>query len=299
MTEAEQVARALNGQKSGRGWICLCPAHDNTKTPALSVSNGSDGRLLVKCHAGCDGRSVMAELQRRGIISGRGHNAKPPNPTELKRQKAEDLRRQAYRLKVSHDLFRAAISCEGTAAERYLCEVRGITGLRFNKMKNTLRFHPETLHSSSGQKLPAILAQIRGPKGEPLGIHRTYLKPDGSGKADVTPAKMMLGPSSGGSVRFGPDAPVIALAEGIETALSVARASRLTVWATLSTSGMKGLILPPPPVAGVVILCADNDEAGLSAAEIMAGRLHAEGRAVSIIHPARAGDDFNDVLRGR
>ena len=34
----------------------------------------------------------------------------------------------------------------------------------------------------------------------------------------MTPSKMMLGPSAGGAVRFGPDGPVIALAEGIETA---------------------------------------------------------------------------------
>jgi hypothetical protein len=143
-----------------------------------------------------------------------------------------------------------------------------------------------------------MLAQIRGPRGEALGIHRTYLRPDGSGKAEVSPAKMMLGPSSGGAVRFGQDGRVIALAEGIETALSVSRASRLTVWATLSTSGLKGLILPPAPVAEVVIIAADHDEAGLSAAEVVAKRLEAEGRAVSVIYPPNPGADFNDVLRG-
>ena len=143
-----------------------------------------------------------------------------------------------------------------------------------------------------------MLAQIRGPKGEALGIHRTYLLPDGSGKAVVTPAKMMLGPSSGGAVRFGPNGQVIALAEGIETALSVSLASRLTVWACLSTSGLKGLILPPLPVAEVVIIAADNDDAGLGAAETVAARLEAEGRVATIIAPRLAGLDFNDVLRG-
>jgi DNA primase len=51
-------------------------------------------------------------------------------------------------------------------------------------------------------------------------------------------------------------------------------------------------------VGEIVIICADNDEAGLSAAEFKAGQLEAEGRVVSIIHPQGAGDDFNDVLRG-
>jgi len=299
MSEAEQVSRALNGRKAGAGYICFCPSHENTRTPALSVSNGADGRLLVKCHRGCDGREVIAALQARGIISGGGERAAPPDPAEAARRRQKEHQKLAQRLAFSNKVFSQGRTCEGTRAEKYLVEARRIEGLRFGKLKNTLRFHGEVLHSPSGDYLPAIIAQIRGANGRALGIHRTYLRPDGSGKADVTPNKMMLGPSAGGAVRFGPDGPVIALAEGIETALSVARASRLTVWATLSTSGLKGLILPPPPVAEVVIICADNDEAGLSAAEFKAGQLEAEGRVVSIIHPPKAGEDFNDVLRGK
>ena len=298
MSEAEQVGRALGGRKSGKSWLCFCPAHDNTKTPALSVTDGPDGRLLVKCHAGCSGRDVIGELQRRGIIDGKGHKAPAPSAAEIAKRKAEDQRRDEQRLKYAHDLFAAGVCCEGTPAQTYLEDVRMIKGLRFNKMKNTLRFHPEAMHTPSGRKLPAMLAQIRDHKGRALGVHRTYLLPDGSGKADVQPDKMMLGQSSGGAVRFGPDGQVIALAEGIETALSISRASRLTVWATLSTSGLKGLILPPAPVGEVIIICADNDAAGLSAAKTVAERLETGGRVVSIIHPKQAGADFNDVLRG-
>lgn len=298
MGEADRVAQALSGRKSGRGWICLCPAHENTNTPALSVSEGSDGRLLVKCHAGCDGGTVIAELQRRGIINGNGRKTDAPGAEEIARRKAAESRLNETRIRFAQSLFAEGKMCQGTPVQRYLEDGRGIAGLRFNHMKNTLRYHPEVLHSPSGQSLPAMLAQIRGPQGRPMGVHRTFLKPDGSGKADVSPAKMMLGPSSGGAVRFGPDSPVIALAEGIETALSVARASRLTVWATLSTSGLKGLILPPAPAGEVIILCADHDEAGISAAETAAVRFEAEGRVVSIIHPHQSGADFNDVLRG-
>ena len=252
--------------------------------------------MLLHCHKG--GCKVFPELQARGLIDGHGQRATPPSPAENERRIAEERRKQASRLAMCNEVFNQAHTCEGTPAQTYLEEVRGIKGLRFNKMKNTLRFHPEVLHTPSAQRLPAIIARIRGVDGRPLGIHRTYLLPDGSGKAAVTPAKMMLGPSSGGAVRFGPDGPVIALAEGIETALSVVRASRMTVWATLGTSGLKGLILPLPPIAEVVIICADNDEAGLDAAESKAARLKAEGRMVSIVYPPAPGDDFNDVLRG-
>jgi phage/plasmid primase-like uncharacterized protein len=297
MTEAERITRALGGDwRHGQGLApCpVCQPEGRRDQRALSLSD-SGGRLLVHCHKGhC---AALNALRNQGLIEGRGQPSAPPDAAESARRRAEDQRRDAQRLKSAHDLFAAALSCENTPAQAYL-EARGIQGLRLSKLRATLRFHPGALHTPSGLHLPAMLAQIRGPKGEALGIHRTYLRPDGSGKAEVVPAKMMLGPSSSGAVRFGPDGRVIALAEGIETALSVSRASRMTVWATLSTSGLKGLILPPPPVAELVIIAADNDDAGLAAAEVTAARLEAEGRAVSVIFPPKPGADFNDVLRG-
>ncbi|ARO13530.1 virulence-associated protein E [Ketogulonicigenium robustum] len=297
MTEAERVTRALNGEWRGNNGLAPCPIcqpEGRRDQRALSLSD-SAGRLLCHCHkSGC---AVLSELQVRGLIDGKGAPSAPPDPAAEARRRAEEKRRDARRRESARTLFAEGVSCFLTPAQTYL-ESRGLTGMHFNRLRSTLRYHPSVLHSPSGLHLPAMLAQIRGPKGEALGIHRTFLKPDGSGKADVEPAKMMLGPSSGGAVRFGPDNRVIALAEGIETALSVSRSSRMTVWATLSTSGLKGLILPPAPVAEVVIIAADHDDAGLSAAEIVAGRLEAEGRAVSIIHPQKQGTDFNDLLRG-
>ena len=298
MTEAERITLALGGEWRAGSGLAPCPICQPERRKdqrALALSD-SGGRLLVYCHKG--GCAVLAELQARGLAEGRGGLVVMPDPEEAKRRRADELRREANRLQTAHDLFAAAVSCQGTPAQTYL-EARGITGLRFNKMFNTLRCHPAALHGPSGRHFPAMVAQIRGPKGEALGIHRTFLRPDGSGKADVTPAKMMLGPSASGAVRFGPDAKVMALAEGIETALSVSMASRLTVWATLSTSGLKGLILPPRPIGEVVIIAADNDPAGLEAAAIVAGALEAAGRAVSIIHPVKVGADFNDVLQDK
>lgn len=298
MSEGRRIVEALGGEWRGRSGLASCPCcqmEGRRDQRALSITD-SGGRTLVKCHkSGC---AVWPELQRRGLVEGRGEGGgAPPDPAEAERRRREERQKDAQRLRTAHELFAAGVSCEGTPAAAYL-EARGLLGLRFNRMKNTLRFIAETPHSPSGLRLPAMLAQVRGPNGEALGIHRTYLKPDGSGKAEVAPAKMMLGASAGGAVRFGPDAPVIALAEGLETALSIGRASRLTVWACLSTSGLRGCVLPPLPIAGVVVIAADHDEAGLAAAEATAARLEAEGRATSVIHPQRPGTDWNDLLRG-
>jgi len=51
---------------NGGGYIAQCPAHDD-RNPSLSVKEGSDGRLLLKCHAGCAFedilKSVLGSLQ--------------------------------------------------------------------------------------------------------------------------------------------------------------------------------------------------------------------------------------------
>lgn len=44
-----------------RGVEARCPAHDDTN-PSLSVTEGRDGRCLLKCHAGCEQAEVVAAL---------------------------------------------------------------------------------------------------------------------------------------------------------------------------------------------------------------------------------------------
>ena len=133
----------------------------------------------------------------------------------------------------------------------------------------------------------------RGPDGEPIGVHRTFLSRDSGGKAPVTPQKMMLGPCRGGAVRLGPVSDRLMIAEGIETALSAIQATGLSAWAALSTSGLR--VLDLPPVVREVIVLADGDDSGESAARTAGLRWRREGRLVRIARPP-AGMDFNDVL---
>jgi len=63
---AETVARALGGaRRSGTGWNCRCPAHDD-RNPSFSVTE-RDGMILVHCHAGCDQEAVIEALRARGL----------------------------------------------------------------------------------------------------------------------------------------------------------------------------------------------------------------------------------------
>ncbi|WP_374384221.1 DUF7146 domain-containing protein [Paracoccus yeei] len=252
------------------------------------MTDGIDGRLLLHCHAGCDYPSIMDALRGLGLVEGKGTYS-PPSPAEMdafreaERQEAEKRERQAL------FLWREAQPIAGTIAETYL-RGRGITC----DLPDTLRFHPASWHSSA-QRLPAMAALIGGlPR---LAVHRTYLRPDGSGKAEVTPAKAMLGAALGGAVRLtGTQGPLV-VAEGIETALSLASGllgRPATIWAALSASGIAGLRLPEANPHRLTI-ASDGDKAGREAAYKLAVRASAHGWTVSLL-PAPEGRDWNDIL---
>lgn len=48
-------------RKSGRGYTARCPAHED-RSASLSVSEGTDGRVLLHCFAGCGAADVVAAL---------------------------------------------------------------------------------------------------------------------------------------------------------------------------------------------------------------------------------------------
>ena len=61
MTVHEILSR-LQGVKGGHGqWTARCPAHDDRQN-SLSVGEGKDGRVLLRCHAGCDVDRIAAAL---------------------------------------------------------------------------------------------------------------------------------------------------------------------------------------------------------------------------------------------
>jgi hypothetical protein len=69
--EAESIARALKGRKSGNGWVahCPCPNHAHgDKSQSLSIADGDNGKLLLKCFAGGTFDEVMAALRAKGLV---------------------------------------------------------------------------------------------------------------------------------------------------------------------------------------------------------------------------------------
>jgi len=139
-----------------------------------------------------------------------------------------------------------------------------------------------------------MIAAVQGNKL--AAVHRTYLRSDGSGKADVDTPKMMLGATAGAAVRVTEAHEQLVVCEGIETGLSLSSGllgAPTAVWAALSASGMRGLSLPPQ--AGQLTIASDGDAAGREAASALAARADALGWRVTLL-PAPEGLDWNDVL---
>lgn len=59
----QNVLTRLNNvkQRGDNKWQALCPAHEDKKA-SLSISRGKDGRVLLKCHAGCNVDDICKEL---------------------------------------------------------------------------------------------------------------------------------------------------------------------------------------------------------------------------------------------
>lgn len=77
MTAAE-LAEHLGAKRSGKDWMARCPAHEDS-TPSLSISEGREGRVLVKCHAGCSAAAILGALGKteRDLFpngNGNGHH---------------------------------------------------------------------------------------------------------------------------------------------------------------------------------------------------------------------------------
>lgn len=178
---------------------------------------------------------------------------------------------------------------QGTTTEAYLLSRK----CALPPADGGLRHHDGLAHESGGT-WPAMVGLITNAiTGEAMGWHRTWHTGAG-GKAPVTKSKMALGPKKGGVVRLWPDEFVtsgLAIAEGIETALSMAHDYK-PVWSSLDAGNLADF----PVLAGIetLVIGADNDPAGIKAASECANRWAAAGVEVQVIAPIEEGDDWND-----
>jgi hypothetical protein len=255
---------------------------------ALTLADGRNGGLVLDCK-----KSACAFLDILAAAGVRSGDYTPPDAATLAQRERDAKAEAEKRAEQAWRLWLEAQPIAGTVAEAYL-RGRGIDC----PLPPTLRFHAACWHGATAKRYPALVALVQG-AGLPA-VHRTYLRPDCAGKADIDPAKAMLGATAGGAVRLsdGPSRLVVA-EEGIESGLSLLCGlldGPATLWAALSTSGLRGLRLPAQ--AGRLTIATDGDGPGREAGHALADRAHGLGWQVSILDPG-TGRDFNDILTGK
>jgi len=290
MTDAQELTLALGGRWRGRYGTAPCPVCQPERRNgqnALTLADGRNGRLVLDCKKStCPFLDILAAA---GLRSG---DYSPPDAATLAKREREAEAEAQRKAAQAKRLWDEAQPIEGTVAEAYL-RGRGITC----ELPCTLRFHGACWHGPTARRYPAMVAAVQG-AGLPA-VHRTWLRPDGSGKANIDPAKAMLGATAGGAVRLADGLGWLVVVEGIESGLSLLCGlldGPATVWAALSTSGLRGLRLPSQ--AGRLTIACDGDRPGREAAHALAERAHALGWQVSILDPGD-GADFNDILQER
>ena len=62
LSPVERVLNHLKGVRSSlRGWVACCPAHAD-REPSLSIGEGDEGQVLLKCFAGCSLEHIVAAM---------------------------------------------------------------------------------------------------------------------------------------------------------------------------------------------------------------------------------------------
>ena len=182
----------------------------------------------------------------------------------------------------------------GTVVETYLAG-RGIAPVHD---AGALRYHPRCYYrpddGGPAERRPAMIASVTDLQGRITGAHRTWLAPNGSGKAAVPTPRRAMGNLLGHAVRFGTAEDVLAVGEGIETMLSLRAALPGMPMAAALSAGHLGALEIPRSLRRLYI-ARDADPAGDKAAAALTARATAADIAVRVLSPR--GGDFNDDLQ--
>jgi hypothetical protein len=123
---AADLTAALGGRWHGRYGLARCPAH-NDRTPSLSIGEGKDGKLLVKCWGGCVQQQVIDALRRAGLWTGHAGAAAVPTGAQRQAQRERDAeherdrqRRDVFVEKIWQETWTACIPPRDSPIELWL-----------------------------------------------------------------------------------------------------------------------------------------------------------------------------------
>ena len=305
---AESVCRRYlsNGRKEGRYWLVgnvhnapgrslyvrlfASPDRRGAAGKWSDAQSGDHGDLLDLIAAAQNCRTMREALdEARHFLS-----LPLPPPTENRlatRSKAPTGTPEAARR-----LRAAAKPLAGSLVRAYLASrhIVDLTGCE------ALLFHPSCWYRASDEDAsdvppawPAMIAAVTDLEGSVTGVHRTWLAPDGSGKAPVAYPRRAMGHLLGNGVRFGGSGPVMMAGEGIETMLSLRQVAPMPAIAGLSAAHLAAIRFPQ--TLRRLYVARDDDPVGAGALTALRARALSADVEVVPLEP-RLGDFNNDLV---
>lgn len=292
MSRLDRIVAALGGTLMDNGRRALVPgpghsAHDRS----VSLTLSEDGRVIVHCFSPTDDwRAVRDYLRDHGLL---GDETAAADALPVASRSVVVQPRAEDRIARARAIWNEGVPLAGSVAERHLRRRRITRALE----SPALRFHPRATSIDDRHRRPAVLAALTDLAGDIQGMQITLLSQYGAGKATVPTPRRVVGRLVGGAVRLDPLGPALAIAEGVETALSASEALALPAWAALTARNLS--LFTPPEGVQRLIIAADNGAAGIEAAEtlkrsVVATRPHVD---VSIEPPPLPFGDWNDWAR--
>ena len=247
--------------------------------------------MISHCHAGCKPDEVWDALSRLGILERAKDDSvnltdwKPPTRT----RELDEIDR-ACRIDYAKRIWASTERVEGTIVEEYL-RGRGI----IIPIPPMVTYHPNIKIDGVWSEA-MVVGACDLVTDELKAVHVARLQ---RGADCITrDMRRTYGCLSGAAVKLALPAEEIAIAEGVETALSHQQMFGTPTWAMLGTAGIACKNVFSNPIKRITI-AADDGDPGWRAAATAKERIEITGLQARIRLPLEGYSDFNDQLRDK
>lgn len=127
-------------RRGSKAWRARCPAHAD-RLPSLSISEGTDGRILLRCFAGCTAEEIVSAmgLSLRNLFPDERPNRDALRVAKDRREEAKKVDRSSGDLQAvyrkAEEIIQSARGIDfSTMTETELDELMDIIGDAYNTL---------------------------------------------------------------------------------------------------------------------------------------------------------------------